>query len=192
MRADPNRRVAGVPRFTAVGCRGMFGPVRELARARELLVTLTARHLKLRAKRSWLSTVWPVAVPFVLTAIYVFVFQRVFNAPIDRYPIFLLCGLIPWLFLAQSVQRGMISISSEVELVRGASFPYALLPISTTLAYGTNLLITLGALAGYLGVTGQLAWGVLPVLLIPLACLVLFVMSLTILAALIRGQGSSG
>jgi lipopolysaccharide transport system permease protein len=159
--------------------------VRELVRSRDVFVTLVERQLKLRAKRSWISTAWPVVAPLVLMLLYLFVFKRVFRVPIERYPVYLLSGLLPWVFLSQTLSKATTSISTEAHLVRKAPFPYELMPISTVLAQAVNFLLTIGLFMAALMITGDLPLSTLPVLPVPIAAVMLLVMALSIVLALI-------
>ena len=60
------------------------------ASRRDLFTVLVRRQFWLRRKRSWLGQLWPVLSPFLLMALYVFVFKRVFRVPVARYPDYLL------------------------------------------------------------------------------------------------------
>jgi ABC-type polysaccharide/polyol phosphate export permease len=148
-------------------------------------VTLVERQIRLRGKRSWLATVWPVIAPFILMALYVFVFKRVFNVPIERYPEYLLAGLLPWVFLQQTLPKAMASISAEADLVRKAPFEYELLPLSMVVSQVYNILITIGAFILYLSIFSQINLVVLPFLVFPLFAIFMLVSGLSMLLALV-------
>ena len=153
--------------------------------AADLLVTLVERHLRLRAKRAWLGTVWPIVAPFLLGGLYVFVFQQVFHAPIPRYTEFLLCGLLPWAFVAMTVGRAITSLSADPELVRKVGRRQELLPLSVVLSYTANLLVTLAIFVVFLAARGHLHPAVLPTVLLPVAATVLLGGSLALAVSLV-------
>jgi ABC-type polysaccharide/polyol phosphate export permease len=161
-----------------VALRGLFS-------SRDLAVTLVERQIRLRGKRSWLATVWPVMAPFILMALYVFVFKRVFNVPIERYPEYLLAGLLPWVFLQQTLPKAMASISAEADLVRKAPFEYELLPLSMVVSQVYNILITIGAFILYLSIFSQINLAILPFLVFPLFAIFMLVSGLSMLLALV-------
>src|SRR5262245_39306368 len=86
--------------------RRVIQAVRRVFASRDLLVTLTERHFRLRLKRSWMGIVWPTTFPFVLAFLYLYLFKNVLDVPIPRYTDYLLCGLIPWVFFQQAAIRG--------------------------------------------------------------------------------------
>jgi ABC-type polysaccharide/polyol phosphate export permease len=159
------------------------GAVRQLVARRDLFVTLVQRQLWLRVKRSWMSTWWPVLTPFILAFLYVYVFHRVLRVPIEDYPVFVLCGLVPWTFLVQTVNRGMASISTEPEMVRRAPFPYALLPLSSAAAQAVNLALSVLLLTGFVAFEGDVRWALLPALLPVIVALFLFAATVSLLLA---------
>ena len=163
----------------------MIAPLRELADSRDLAVTLVERQLRLRSKRSRLATLWPVLAPFILMALYVFVFKRVFDVPIERYPEYLLAGLLPWVFLVQTVPKAMASISAEADIIRKAPFRYELIPLSMVVSQAYNILITIAIFIAYLGFVGRVNWVVLPFLIFPLFAIFTLVAGLSMILALV-------
>jgi ABC-type polysaccharide/polyol phosphate export permease len=152
---------------------------------RELFFVLIERDLRLRSKRAWMGSLWPVAAPFFLMGLYVFVFSRVFDAPVPRYPDFVLAGLLPWAFLSISIGTGISSISSEPNLVTARAFPYELLPLSSTATLAINFGLTLLVYIGYLATQGRLHLGALPLLAIPVVAVILLAMGISMVVALI-------
>jgi lipopolysaccharide transport system permease protein len=163
----------------------MIAALRELSDSRDLAVTLVERQLRLRSKRSRLATVWPVLAPFILMGLYVFVFKRVFDVPIERYPEYLLAGLLPWVFLAQTVPKAMASISAEADIVRKAPFRYELLPLSMVASQAYNILITIAIFIVYLAIASSINWLVVPFLVFPLFAIFLLVAGLSMLLSLV-------
>jgi len=152
---------------------------------RDLFVTLVERQLRLRAKRTWVGTVWPLLAPFLLLALYVFVFHSVFKVSVAHYGTFLFAGLLPWTLLAQGLGASVMSISSEAELVRRAPFPYELLPIAAVVSLVLPFLVGLAGFVIYLGLVGRLNLVLVPLVAVPVAAVVLFVISLSMILALV-------
>jgi lipopolysaccharide transport system permease protein len=152
---------------------------------RDLFTVLVRRQLWLRRKRSWLGQIWPVLSPFLLMALYVFVFKRVFRVPVARYPDYLLCGLLPWAFLTTTVTRASASVSGEVDMLRKAPFPPELLPLSNVVAYSIDFVITLAIFVAALAVRGELPLATLPLLVVPVVAVTLVCMALSMLVALV-------
>lgn len=158
-------------------------PVRQ--QRRDLFAVLVRRQFWLRRKRSWLGQAWPVLSPFLLMALYIFVFKRVFRVPVERYPDYLLCGLLPWAFLTTSVTRASSSISAEVDMLRKAPFPVEMLPLSTVVANTIDFLATLAIFVAALAARGELPLVTLPVLVAPMVAVILLTMALSMFVGLV-------
>lgn len=149
------------------------------------LAILTERQFRLRAKRSHLSAVWPLFVPFSLTLLYSFLFKRVFDVPIPDYPVFLLCGLLPWSFLTQTLGKTITSITSDPELLRSMRVRAELIPLSGVVVHAVMFLVATSGFVLFLGLTGRLRVGLLPALIFPLIALVLLLAGLSLVVALV-------
>ena len=161
------------------------GAVRELVAGRVRFWALVERQLRLRAKRSVMGVLWPFLAPLFLLGLYAFVFGSVFDVPVDDYPAYLFVGLLPWTFLVQAVHDALPSISFEPELVRRAPFPHQFLPLSRVVVMAVPFLALLVAALPVLAATHGLDLVVLPVLLVPLASVVLLVGALAMALALV-------
>ena len=78
---------------------GMFFKLSELIRYRELVQNLVVRDLKARYKNSVLGFLWSLLNPLLTMAVFTVVFTFMMpNNQIDKFPVFLLCALLPWNF----------------------------------------------------------------------------------------------
>jgi ABC-type polysaccharide/polyol phosphate export permease len=150
----------------------------------DLLRTLVVRNLWIRSKRSMLGMAWPALSPLVMLALYSYVFRRVFDVPIERYPEFLFAGLLPWAFLSQSIGAALASLSAEAMLIRRAKFPFEYVPLAMVLSQAIYLVAGVLGFAAYLAWHGRLDWALAPLLLVPTLAVVLFTSGLGQLLAL--------
>jgi lipopolysaccharide transport system permease protein len=130
----------------------------DLIRYRELFGSLFRRDLRAKYKGSVLGLAWTLANPLVLMAVYVAVFSLLWKATVadvDRYWLFLLCGLPAWVFFATSLQASSRSLLENANLIRKVRFPRQLVPLSVV---GTQLV----AFAVMLAVVMVLAFALLP------------------------------
>ncbi len=116
----------------------------ELVRYRELIVNLTIRELKARYKNSVLGFFWSLLNPLGMMLVFTVVFTVLMpNSQIRNFPVFLLCGLLPWNFFSAGVMTGTNSIVSNSNLVKKVYFPRTVLPIASVLANLVNFLLAL-------------------------------------------------
>jgi ABC-type polysaccharide/polyol phosphate export permease len=151
----------------------------------ELVITLVERDLRLRAKRARLGMVWPLMAPIISLILYAYIFGSVFHVPVRRYPVYLFCGLLPWTFLVQGINSTLMTFTFNSDLVRRMRFPHELLPLSEVLVVGIYFALGLTGFVAYLALSGHLNYELLPLIVVPVACLVMLVMSLAMVGSLI-------
>lgn len=121
---------------------GFLGQLREIYQYRELLRNLVVSDLKARYKNSVLGFFWSLLNPLGMMLVFTLIFGLLVpNVQIERYPLFLLCGLLPWNYFSASVQGSLYSVLGNAGLVKKVYFPRAILPIATVLSQLINFLL---------------------------------------------------
>ena len=147
---------------------------RQSAYPTELLANLTLRELRGKFKRSTLGWLWSIINPAANIAVYSIVFGvfLAVEAPegdpsgLHVYALFLMCGLIPWTFLANGLTGSVESIVSNEGLVKKVYFPRWVLPASSVLAWMASYGVELIVLGVILLVAGNMVLPWLPVVLV--------------------------
>jgi lipopolysaccharide transport system permease protein len=122
----------------------MLRHLRELLTFRDLIANLVIRELKARYKRSILGFLWTLLNPLAMMLVFTIVFTVLMpNNQIPNYPLFLLCGLLPWNFFSAGVMVSINSIVGNADLVKKVYFPREALPLSSVLANLVNFLLAL-------------------------------------------------
>ena len=121
----------------------------ELWRHRELLYFLTWRDVKVRYKQTVLGAAWAILQPAAMMIVFSLFFARVAQAPSGDvpYPLFVLCGLLPWFFFSNSISSAAQSIVANQNLVTKVYFPRLMIPASAVAAGLVDFLIGLALLA---------------------------------------------
>ena len=104
--------------------------LRALVAYRGLLRGLVQRDLTVKYKGSLLGVAWSLLHPLVMVAVYTMAFRYVVRVPIERFPLFLLSGLLPWMYFASALGAATSSIADNGTLVRKVAFPRAVLPVA--------------------------------------------------------------
>jgi lipopolysaccharide transport system permease protein len=152
--------------------------LREVASAKDLWINLTLRELRGKYKRSVLGWAWSLLNPLATMLIYTFVFKFLLKIDVvpgdpsglDMFPLFLLCGLLPWNFLTSSMFGGMGGLVGNANLVKKVYFPREILVGANVGSWLFSLGIELGVLLVALLLFGNM---VLPWILPLLALLLL-------------------
>jgi len=125
---------------------GELPPVRmasTLVRRRELLYTFVARDLKLRYRGSVIGFFWTFLNPLMFMGIYTLVFSIFLRFGIANYPVFLLSGLIPWIWFTESIGMGINSVMGGGGFIKTGIFPSEILPAAATTSAMMNFVFAL-------------------------------------------------
>lgn len=118
--------------------------IRELIAHRDLVFTLVKRDLKVRYKASALGFLWSFGKPLFLMLIMTVVFSHLVGVRSTLpYPLHILTGLLPWLFLQGSLLEAQHSILSNANIVKKVYLPTAAFPTAAMLSNLIHLLLAL-------------------------------------------------
>jgi ABC-type polysaccharide/polyol phosphate export permease len=90
---------------------------------------------------------WSVIHPIVLLVSYTFVFSIIFqirprpDTGTTSFPLFLFCGILPWLYFQDVVQRSSTILIDNSNLVTKTLFPSEILPLTALLSGFVNHMI---------------------------------------------------
>jgi len=107
--------------------------MRSLFRYRELVRNLVLKDLKLKYRDSVLGFIWSLANPLLLILVYSFVFNTILRDGPEKFAYFLMVGILPWNFFAQSLMMSTGSILDNGSLIRKVALPMEVFPVSTVL-----------------------------------------------------------
>src|SRR5438270_6664946 len=125
----------------------------DLARWREILYMLVLRDLKARTKQAYLGYFWILVQPLLLTGAFSYLVQQVLgrsDLSDVPYPVFVMAGVIPWQFFANSLNESAESLVKNVDLVRQVYFPREILAIYPVFARLVDVLVGCVALGGFM------------------------------------------
>jgi len=104
----------------------------ELWQFRHLFAILVWRILRVRYQQTVIGVAWALFQPLLLAFVFTVIFGLLANMPTNGqpYPIFVLSGLLVWLFVAQGFGNASSSIVSNPHLVTKIYFPRLLLVLA--------------------------------------------------------------
>jgi len=119
---------------------------KDLWSARELLGNLVLRETRGQYKRTVLGRLWSLMNPLALMLIYTFIFSMVFRmqpaagdpSGLNIFPLWLLCGLLPWIFFSTSINATANSLLTNADLISKVYFPRGVLPLAAVGTSGMN------------------------------------------------------
>jgi homopolymeric O-antigen transport system permease protein len=143
----------------------------DLIRYRELFGSLFRRDLEAKYKGTVLGVLWSIANPLLLMGIYLVVFSLLWQVIEQAYPgLFLLTGLVLWVFFANSVQAASKSLLEAAPLIRKTRFPRQLVPLSSVatnlVAFAVMLVVVLVLNFAFLPRVRATEWLAIPLALV--------------------------
>ena len=165
---------------------------RDVMGSGELLWNLTQREVRGKYKRTALGQLWSLANPIAAIIVYTFIFSVVFQVPaqvgensgLNNYALWLVCGLLPWLFFQSTVTQGVRSIVDNASLVQKVYFPRLVLPLSLTGAGLVNWTFEMTVLVLALALFGAFVFPWLPLVLLFMLVLGVFAAGLAMILSI--------
>jgi len=109
-----------------------------------LIFRLAIYDIKGKYQMHYLGVLWQFLSPLLQVVIYWVAFGVGIRhgAPVNGTPylMWLLCGLIPWFFIAPTVTQGSNSVFTKVTLVSKMKFPVSILPTITIISNGISFI----------------------------------------------------
>lgn len=114
---------------------------------RDLVRNLVLRDLKVRYKNSVLGFFWSLLNPLLMMITLTVVFTVLIRiADIHRFPLFILTGLLPWNFLANSLTISTGSVVNGAHLIKKVYFPREVLPLVSVFSELIHFFLALAVL----------------------------------------------
>lgn len=162
---------------------GASGDGYTLERVRDLLLILVEKEIKVRYKNSWLGYAWSIANPLFFAIVYCVAFGFVMRVQIPNYPLFLIAGLFPWQWIANSMNGAPLVFLANAILIKRVQFPRYVLVMATVLNDGLHFVLSIPIIAGFLfyyGLAPSWSWVVGIPILVVVQCLTVLGIALTI------------
>ncbi len=130
-----------------------MGIFKKLYQYRELLKTSIKKDIGGKYKKSFLGILWSFINPLLQITVYAIIFPLIMRNNIENYTVFMVCGLIPWTYFTNVINRGSFVMIENGNIIKKVYFPREILPISLvtseTVTFVISSIIILGFVLGY-------------------------------------------
>ena len=166
----------------------------EIWHSRELLQNLTNREVRGKYRRTALGQLWSLANPIAAILIYTFIFSFIFRLPaqigdpsgLNNYALWLVCGLLPWLFFNRVLTLGTDSLVANAGLIQKVYFPRIVLPLSLANATFFTWMLEMAVLVVALSLLGAFVLSWLPLVAVFMVIFGLFSVGLAMVFSIIN------
>jgi len=111
----------------------MIKRISKLYSQKQILKNLMLKELKAKYAGSFLGIAWAVVTPLLIMAAINFVFGSVMKMQIERFPLFVLSAILPWMCFSSSLSDATPSIIRNAQILNQFTICREILPISSVL-----------------------------------------------------------
>ena len=147
------------------------------------LQAMIIKEVRTRYKRAVLGYFWVLLNPLLQMLLIGFIFSLFIDIP--NYYLFILSGLLPWIFFSQSLNQATGSIVNERRLLQKSKLAIETIPLSVVLSNYFNLGISIIFLISFLVITKALIISQLALLIPAILWLLVLVVGLSLLTSAI-------
>jgi lipopolysaccharide transport system permease protein len=113
----------------------MLKHLRALYAARDVLFTWTVREVKVRYTDTKLGIAWILIYPACWVFLFTALFSKLAPGGVEGvpYPLYVMCGLVPWFFFSNTLNNAVSSLKNNANLIPKVYFPREILPLGAVL-----------------------------------------------------------
>ena len=140
--------------------------------SKDIIIALTQKELKVRYKHHAFGYLWSIANPLAYALIYFLVFKLVMKVKVEDFPIFLISGLFPWQWMANSIGVGPMTFIGNASLIKKVNFPRNLLSLVVVIQDMIHYLVSIPIIIIFLYIYHKPLPGLEWLLGVPALCLI--------------------
>ncbi len=127
----------------------------------DLVIVLFVKEMRVRYKSTALGYWWSILHPLAFVLVFFIAFRVVMRIQMEAYPLFLIVGLFPWQWFANSVGASPLIFLGNASVIKKVKFPRNIMPLAVVLQDMVHFLLSLPVIAGVMfwyGKSPFLSW----------------------------------
>jgi len=109
----------------------------------DLTLVLTQKEIQIRYKNNILGYLWSVLQPLSFALVYYIAFKIVMRIKMENYTLFLLTGLFPWQWFANSISEASNTFISNASIIKKINFSRHVLVAASILNDALHFTLTI-------------------------------------------------
>ena len=134
------------------------------------------KEFKIRYKNSVLGFVWSLLNPVLFALVFFVAFRHILRLRTENFLVFLLVGLFPWQWFANSIATSPGVFIGNAALIKNVALPRHLLPMAMTANHLIHFVLALLVMTGFLmtqGIYPAVSWlAGIPILILIQFCII--------------------
>lgn len=114
--------------------------LKEIFDYRDMVNSLVRRDLRGKYKGSVLGFLWTFINPLCQMIVYTIVFSVIIRSELEQFYVYMITGMVPWLFFDMALRQGSCCVRYQGELVKKIYFPREVLPLACVTSNCINML----------------------------------------------------
>ena len=116
---------------------------RNLLKHKGLIRNLVSRDISQRYRNSIMGYFWTILEPLLLSAVYFFLFTIIAGNPEERYPLWIILGVVTWQFFSRGLNDSVNCLVGNKNMIKQIYFPREVFAFSKVIS---QLVITIASL----------------------------------------------
>ncbi len=114
--------------------------LKEIFDYQDMIYSLVRRDLRGKYKGSILGFLWTFINPLCQMIVYTIVFSVIVQTDLEQFYVYMITGMVPWLFFDMSLRQGTGCVRYQGEMVKKIYFPREVLPVACVTSNFVNML----------------------------------------------------
>ena len=125
-------------------------PSRTLVYYRDLTLVLLAKEFKVRYKNTFMGYAWSLMHPLFMSLIFFVVLSVVMRIQVEAYALYLIAGLFPWQWIANTAQGANSCFLGNSSLIKKVRFQRAMLVLASVLNESVHFVVSVPVIVAFM------------------------------------------